>query len=62
MTKTYRIENTRSGVILGDYTADSKEAALDAMARDAGYADYAEAQEVAPAAEGDILVTEIEAV
>lgn len=59
MTK-YLIENTRSGIILGEYQADSKEAALDAMARDAGYADYAEAQEVAPAGDGEILVTEVE--
>ena len=57
---TYRIENTASGIILGDYEADSKHAALDAMARDAGYADYAEAQEVAPAKDGEIIVTEVQ--
>lgn len=52
----YQISNCRSGIILGVYEADSAQAALDAMARDAGYADYASADAVAPAAPGEILV------
>ena len=58
-TKTYRIDNTISGLCLGEYAAETESAALDAMARDAGYSDYAEAQSVAPAAYGEIVVTEI---
>jgi hypothetical protein len=46
---TYRIENPTTGVCLGDYQGATAQEALDAMARDAGYADYAEAQTVAPA-------------
>ena len=53
----YRIENTRSGVVLGEYEGDTAENALDTMARDAGYADYAACCEVAPVADGEILVT-----
>lgn len=56
MTARYQISNCRSGIVLGIYEADSKQAALDAMARDAGYADYASADAVAPAAPGEILV------
>lgn len=41
--KTYRIENATSGVCLGDYQGATAQAALDAMAHDARYADYADA-------------------
>lgn len=54
---TYKIENTRSGVIFGEYEGISEAAALDTMARDAGYADYAKCCEVAPVADGEIVVT-----
>lgn len=60
MSKSYRIENTASGIELGTYDADSPEAALDAMARDAGYRDYAEAESTAPSKPGEIVVTEVE--
>ena len=53
---TYQIENTRSGVILGEYEASSEAEALNAMARDAGYADYAACCEVAPVSDGEIVV------
>lgn len=56
MTTRYRISNRRSGIVLGVYEADNARAALDALARDAGYADYASANAVAPAAPGEILV------
>lgn len=37
---TYTITQMTSGVILGDFEAEDAEAAADAMARDAGYADF----------------------
>lgn len=52
----FLISNTQSGAELGTYDAADEAAALDLMAQDAGYADYAEAQRVAPAAEGEISV------
>ena len=47
-TTQYHIRNTISGIDMGIFTADSVEGALDSMAREAGYADHAEACEVAP--------------
>jgi len=58
-SKTYRIENAISGLDLGIYEGETPEAALDAMAREAGYRDYADAQRVAPAEAGEIVVTEV---
>lgn len=59
---TYRIENTRSAAILGEYEADSPRGALDALARDAGYVDYEEAKRRAfwRAPDDELSVTEIE--
>ena len=54
----YKIENTTSGLIMGIYEADSEKAALDAMARDAGYDDYADLDEQTPARPGEIDVRE----
>ncbi|WP_353268583.1 hypothetical protein [Gemmatimonas sp.] len=39
----FQIENTQSGTILGQYDADTEAQALDLMAQDAGYRDYADA-------------------
>jgi hypothetical protein len=55
----YQIENTVSGVILGIYEGATETEALDACARDAGYADYAAVPMQNPE-DGEIVVTKIE--
>jgi len=57
--KKFEIVNTLSGHSFGVYTADSAEDALDLYAQDAGYIDFADAQTVAPAENGEILAIEI---
>lgn len=56
---TYMIENTKSGVVFGEYEATSEADALDVMSRDAGYRDFAAACDVAPVAAGELVVTKI---
>lgn len=57
MTK-FQITNTTSGADLGVYEADSEQAALDAMAQDAGYRDHAQACEVTDGYGSDLSITE----
>ena len=54
---TFRIETTASGVILGDYEAATTFEALDAMARDAGYADYADCCGSVPTKGGEVVAS-----
>ncbi len=56
--KKFEISNRNSGLVLGTYEGDTKQDALDAMARDAGYADYASIPAEA-GTEDDLIVTEI---
>lgn len=42
-TQRWTIESRASGVVLGTYAGATAEEALDALARDAGYADHAAA-------------------
>ena len=54
---TYRIISN-AGQDMGTYEADSEAEALNAMARDAGYADQSEAAEVAGPFDGTVQSTE----
>lgn len=57
----FEISNTKSGIHLGIYSAPDAQAALEAMARDAGYASYELACAAAPVAPGEIVVCELHA-
>lgn len=52
--KTYKIVST-DGVELGTYDAETREGALDAMARDAGYRDANDAAEVVGSFAGRVV-------
>ena len=52
------VENAISGIVLGEYEGETEADALDALAQDAGYADFAAAREVAPD-DGGLLVTRV---
>jgi hypothetical protein len=56
----FQIANTQSSVVLGTYEAADEAGALDAMARTAGYADFADACRVAPIVEGEMLVVRVD--
>lgn len=63
MTK-FQIANRTSALDLGTYEAATEEEALDLMAQDAGYADYANAAEVlgltVEDARADLVVEQVE--
>ena len=56
----WRITNIAAGVILGTYEGTTEAEALDALARDAGYTDYAEADAVGKSNAGELRVERIE--
>lgn len=56
----WKIWNTMSGLFLGVFEAEDEEGALDAMSRDAGYRDFAHANEVAQFEEGELRVEEVD--
>jgi len=56
---SYTISNAISGHCFGIYEGTSRDDALDAMARDAGYADFFDACESGFGGD-DLIVTEIE--
>jgi hypothetical protein len=58
--RLFRIDNARTSFEFGVFEGHTPDQALDAMAREAGYTDYAAACAVAPVEDGEILVTEVE--
>ncbi len=58
----YEIQNANTAYVLGVYEGETEEEALDAMARDAGYQDYASiAEQQGQADEDDLVITEVDA-
>ena len=57
-SKAYRISNPATGISLGTYSGAEPADALDAMARDAGYASYVACCLDVPAPDGGLRVTE----
>jgi hypothetical protein len=55
--KTYTIANTHSGVILGVFYCETEANALDMMAEDAGYDNYAALCHLVPAQDGELSIT-----
>lgn len=58
--KVYEIESMSSGASMGFFMAETGDEALDASARDAGYADYAAACEATGSPSDALVATEIE--
>jgi len=56
--KTFNITETEQGTDFGNFQAEDKKGALEALAKDAGYSSYAEMCEVA--SNGRLRVTEVE--
>jgi hypothetical protein len=58
--RKFRIVNQFSGVDLGVYEGADEEAALDALAQDAGYYDFKNACRILEDSGDDLVVTEVE--
>jgi len=58
--RSFRITNTVSGVDLGTYQAEDEQGALDAMAVEAGYRNYADACSVAPVLDRELRVEQVQ--
>jgi len=57
--KRWRITNTTSGADLGTFPGETEQEALDAMSRDAGYKDHADACETTGTDGADLSVIEV---
>lgn len=58
--KKFQISNLTSGADLGTYEATTREDALDAMARDAGYESFVASCEVTGEDGSDLVAREVE--
>lgn len=58
--KTWQITSKTSGADLGTYEAETREGALDAMAREAGYCDHADARKASGDDGAHLVVSEVE--